>query len=658
MSAASDAKRTLVTFVINNADMTKDINERLLSMSFTDVEDGGADDFEMTLEDRDGKVIGSWLNTEINRRAKANKNKADKVEIRPTIHQKNWNGDGKDISLRCGTFTLDDIDMKGPPCTVTMRASAADFSAGGRRTKRSKAWEKTTLKKIANVIGARDGYSVMYLTDRTIQYTRVEQSKQTDTAFLQKLCTRAGLSMKITNATIVIFDAAEYEKKTEVRTIEKGDGSYGSFQFGAKLSDSCYDACVVTYDNAETGKTYKGSYPEGYETVSAKTATNQTTNNTYTGKLVDAEFTAYYPYNSIQEGGYYAYNGEKLNPGSYTCAAPHSVPLGTKIQVQGTGTDKDGKVYRVNDRGGAIKIKNGVYCIDLLMSSAKKCNAFGRRRGKALIISKTAKTTKKTSSSSASASSSGSSSGTKDIIDVAISQIGCYGSDANKFSRFTSTYGAFWCHSFVSWCANRAGVPTSVFPNTASTDTGMAFFKRKGQFKYKGSYTPKRGDVIYFKTGASHVGLVEYVKNGRVYTIEGNTTGDWVRRRDYALSYRTITGYGVPRYSYIKGDGYSESTSSSSEDDSKVLKVTDVMVSSNKEAAALAKAKLREANKGEISASFTMAGDITLCAGLTIKVKGFGAFDGKYIIEQARHTISKSAGFQTQISLRQVITEY
>lgn len=656
MSNGSDAKRTSVTFVVNNADMTDDINERLISMSFTDVEDGGADDLEITLEDRDGKVIGNWLTKEIDRRAKANKKKADKVEIRPTIHQKNWNGDGKDISLRCGAFTLDDIDMKGPPCVVTMKASAADFSAGGRRTKRSKAWEKTTLKKIANVIGARDGYSVMYLSDKTVSYTRVEQNKQTDTAFLQKLCTRAGLSMKITNATIVIFDPAEYEKKTEVRTIEKGDGSYGSFQFGAKLSDSCYDACVVTYDNAETGKTYKGSYPEGYETVSAKTESNQTTGQTYTGKLVNAEFTAYYPANNRLEGGFYAKNGEKLRPGSNTCAAPSSLPYGTKIQVQGTGTSRDGKVYRVNDRGGAIKIKNGVYHIDLLMGSAKQANAFGRRRGKALIISKTAKTAKTSSSSSSAASSD--SSGAKDIIDVAISQIGCYHSDANKFSKFTGTYGLFWCHSFVSWCANRARVPTSVFPKTASTDTGMAFFKRKGQFRYKGKYTPKRGDVIYFKTGASHVGLVEYVSNGRVYTIEGNTTGDWVRRRDYALSYKTITGYGVPNYSHIKGSSSTGSKTSSSADDSKVLKVTDVMVSSNKEAAALAKAKLREANKGEISASFTMAGDIALCAGLTIKVKGFGAFDGKYIIEQARHSISKSAGFQTRLSLRQVITSY
>ena len=44
-----------------------------------------------------------------------------------------------------------------------------------------------------------------------------------------------------------------------------------------------------------------------------------------------------------------------------------------------------------------------------------------------------------------------------------------------------------------------------------------------------------------------HVGIVEKVENGRVYTIEGNTT-DSVRERSYPLGYFEILGYGV--YSY------------------------------------------------------------------------------------------------------------
>ena len=51
---------------------------------------------------------------------------------------------------------------------------------------------------------------------------------------------------------------------------------------------------------------------------------------------------------------------------------------------------------------------------------------------------------------------------------------------------------------------------------------------------------------------ADHVGIVEIVENGRVYTIEGNTiegnTSDSCRQRSYPVGYYQILGYGVPDY--------------------------------------------------------------------------------------------------------------
>ena len=135
-----------------------------------------------------------------------------------------------------------------------------------------------------------------------------------------------------------------------------------------------------------------------------------------------------------------------------------------------------------------------------------------------------------------------------DIIDVAIGEIG-YTEGANndtKYGKWIGMNHAPWCHEFVSWCAYKSGESAAV-PKTASTDTGMEWFKRKGLFKYKGKYTPKRGDVVYFKTGRSHVGLVEKVSGATLHTVEGNS-GNNVKRRTYALSEGTITGYGVPNY--------------------------------------------------------------------------------------------------------------
>ena len=44
-----------------------------------------------------------------------------------------------------------------------------------------------------------------------------------------------------------------------------------------------------------------------------------------------------------------------------------------------------------------------------------------------------------------------------------------------------------------------------------------------------------------------HVGIVEKVENGRVYTIEGNS-GDACQQNSYPIGYLEIFGYGTPKY--------------------------------------------------------------------------------------------------------------
>ncbi len=45
---------------------------------------------------------------------------------------------------------------------------------------------------------------------------------------------------------------------------------------------------------------------------------------------------------------------------------------------------------------------------------------------------------------------------------------------------------------------------------------------------------------------SDHVGIVEKVEGGRIYTIEGNS-GDSVRINTYSVGYYEIYGYGVPQ---------------------------------------------------------------------------------------------------------------
>lgn len=80
-------------------------------------------------------------------------------------------------------------------------------------------------------------------------------------------------------------------------------------------------------------------------------------------------------------------------------------------------------------------------------------------------------------------------------------------------------------------------------------------------------------------------------------------------------------------------------------------------VGSIAEAKTLAEKMLRMHNKFSKTCSFTVPGDTNLVAGANVDIKGFGPFDGKYVISQAKHSIGTS-GYQTTISLRNTLEGY
>ena len=144
-----------------------------------------------------------------------------------------------------------------------------------------------------------------------------------------------------------------------------------------------------------------------------------------------------------------------------------------------------------------------------------------------------------------------------EIVAVALSQVGNVGGQP-----YWSWYGfnsrVEWCACFVSWCANECGyIDAGVIPKFAGCTGGSNWFKDRGQWQ-DGDYEPRPGDLIFFdwneKGGSGpqddvpdHVGIVERVENGVVYTVEGNS-GDSCRQRSYNVGHYEIWGYGCPIY--------------------------------------------------------------------------------------------------------------
>lgn len=153
----------------------------------------------------------------------------------------------------------------------------------------------------------------------------------------------------------------------------------------------------------------------------------------------------------------------------------------------------------------------------------------------------------------------------KSILNLAISQIGYKesGNNVTKYSKDfdgkwwqwfnTKKQGSAWCAIFVCWlfCQDMGpskaytflGMPKNKNDNCAAAVPYLYEYMNKKGYKVT---SPKAGDII-FLNGNKHVGIVEKVKDNKVYTIEGNKS-NMVKRSSYGLSSKSIYGYMRPKY--------------------------------------------------------------------------------------------------------------
>ena len=162
----------------------------------------------------------------------------------------------------------------------------------------------------------------------------------------------------------------------------------------------------------------------------------------------------------------------------------------------------------------------------------------------------------------------------RDYVNVALSQAGYHegnsvsdlgGGNLNGWLDYTE-YGYWfgtqvqdrgglyspWCAIFAAWCARQAFIPVSVISNAAYARIGVNPYHFHMEYRAKGEYLPKSGDLIFYDfTGTgekwSHVGIVAYVEKDRVVTVEGNMDKQ-VRMFRRPLNSSIIRGYGVPAY--------------------------------------------------------------------------------------------------------------
>ena len=145
-----------------------------------------------------------------------------------------------------------------------------------------------------------------------------------------------------------------------------------------------------------------------------------------------------------------------------------------------------------------------------------------------------------------------------DLVNVALTQVGYHEgadrterhggdltSDGNwtEYGYYAQCDGYAWCAMFISWCARQARIPYSLLQDSTvarAYSFGLPFYLKE-------DYAPRTGDIIFFAEKGhvwDHVGIVMGVREGWVYTIEGNARNA-VRIKRYTLDDEYIRGYGV-----------------------------------------------------------------------------------------------------------------
>lgn len=231
----------------NSKDITRDISDHLLSLSYTDKVEGESDEIEIEVEDKDALWQNDWF-----------PEKGDTIEVQII---------DAGAVLKCGKFTVDEKKLKcGRSDGDTFQISGVAASITKKlRTKRSTAHENKTLRQLAQVVADRHGLTVKG-TIPDIRFSRVTQNVETDLSFLNRIAQEYGLLFSIRDKQLVFQDKVELESKLHILSLDKTDVQ--DFEFLDKTENTFKDA-KVSYHNPEKNEhiEYESEDPDGYDTL-------------------------------------------------------------------------------------------------------------------------------------------------------------------------------------------------------------------------------------------------------------------------------------------------------------------------------------------------------------------------------------------------------
>lgn len=143
----------------------------------------------------------------------------------------------------------------------------------------------------------------------------------------------------------------------------------------------------------------------------------------------------------------------------------------------------------------------------------------------------------------------------------------------------------------------------------------------------------------------------ELDKQSPVATIERDTSN--ILRFSAKKTLQEVYKSAQVSYKHGDKDELFQGSFDSGAEKGKVLKINK-KVEDKAAAERLAKNSLRDKNKKETEVRLELVGSFEYLAGNVVELKGFGKFDGNYLIERARHKVG--SGYSCDLELRQCLS--
>jgi len=227
-----------VKILYNKKDISKDISKTLLSVNYSDAEEGETDDLSLELEDVGGLWSDSWYPT-----------KGDTLELSIGYD---------DVLVYCGSFVIDELQIKHPPATVTVKGLAAATNSP-LRTKTSGAYERQTLRQIVEKIALANGLTVQGEI-ANIFIERVSKNRESDLSFLARIAKEYGYLFSVRDKRLTFTSIYAVEKTKAV--MELARGSFISMSLEDK-SIKTFKSATVKYRNPKTNKVVSATVKAG-----------------------------------------------------------------------------------------------------------------------------------------------------------------------------------------------------------------------------------------------------------------------------------------------------------------------------------------------------------------------------------------------------------